>query len=111
MNKNFQKLKDFQNGHTNSFKIVVLADTWLKDENANKNSLYQVPNYTAIHIIRKSLRKGRGMFIILLITRIDTILARAISLKLFPLKSSMKTKKFILSLVFDAKLLENEYEI
>ena len=93
MNKNFEKLKDLQNGHTNSFKIVVLADTWLKDENANKNSLYQVPNYTAIHI-RKSLRKGRGLFIILLITRTDTILARAmISLKLFPLKSSMKTKK------------------
>ena len=35
-NKRFEKFKDFLNGHTNSFKIIVFRETWLKDENENK---------------------------------------------------------------------------
>ena len=56
--KSFEKFKDFWNGHINSFKVIVLRETWLKDENANKNSLYQIPNYTPIHLTRNGLRKG-----------------------------------------------------
>ena len=38
MNKNFEKHKDFLLGHTYNFKIIVLTETWLKDEDTNKNS-------------------------------------------------------------------------
>ena len=36
-------------------------ETWLKHGDANKTLLYQVPNYTPIHIIRKGSRKGGGV--------------------------------------------------
>ena len=53
MNKNFEKLKEFFLGHTNSFKIIDLTETSLEDEDANKKFLYQIPNYTPIHLMRK----------------------------------------------------------
>ena len=31
-------------------KVINLTETWLKDENANENSLRQIPNYTNIHL-------------------------------------------------------------
>ena len=58
VNKSFEKFKDFWNGHTNSFKVIVHRETWLENENANKNSLYQIPNYTPIHFIRNGSHKG-----------------------------------------------------
>ena len=58
MNKNFKKLKDSLRGHNNSFKIIIFTETQLKDEDANKNSLYQIPNYTPMHLIRKGSCKG-----------------------------------------------------
>lgn len=36
-------------------------ETWLKHGDANKILLYQVPNYTPIHIVRKGSRKGGGV--------------------------------------------------
>ena len=57
-NKSFEKFKDFLNGHTNSLKVIFLRETWLKDENANKNSVYQSPNYTPIHHTRNGPHKG-----------------------------------------------------
>ena len=56
--KSFENLKDFWNKHTNSFKVIVLRETWLKHENASKNSLYQISNYTPIRFTRNSLHKG-----------------------------------------------------
>ena len=58
VSKSFEKFKDFWSRHTNSFKVIVLRETWLKDENANKNSLYQIPNYTPIHLTRNGSYKG-----------------------------------------------------
>ena len=58
MNKSFEKFKDFWNGHTNSFKVIVLRETWSKDENANKNCLYQIPNYTPIHLTGNGSHEG-----------------------------------------------------
>ena len=53
MNKNFKRLKDFLLDHTNSFMITVLTETWLKDEDVNKDPLYQIPNYTTIRSKRR----------------------------------------------------------
>ena len=61
MNKNYKKHKDFLLGHENSFKMIVLTETWLKCDDANENSLYQVLNYTPIHLIRKASRKSGGV--------------------------------------------------
>ena len=58
VSKSFEKFKDIWNGHTNSFKVIVLSETWLKDKNANKNSLYQIPNYTPIYLTRSDSHKG-----------------------------------------------------
>ena len=58
VSKSFEKYKDFWSRHTNSFKVIVLRETWLKDENANKNSVYQIPNYTPIHHTRNGPHKG-----------------------------------------------------
>ena len=58
VSKSFEKFKDFWNGHTNSFKVIVLRETWSKDENTNKNCLYQIPNYAPIHLTRNSSHKG-----------------------------------------------------
>ena len=58
VSKSFEKFKDFWNGYTNSFKVIVLRVTWSKDENANKNCLYQIPNYTPIHLTRNGSHKG-----------------------------------------------------
>ena len=49
MNKSFKRLKDFLLDHPNSFIIIALIRTWLKDEDVNKDSLYQIPNYATIH--------------------------------------------------------------
>ena len=65
-NKSFEKFKDFLNGHTNSLKVIVLRETWLKDENANKISVYQIPNYTPIHHTRNSPHKGGSVALFVL---------------------------------------------
>ena len=58
VNKSFEKFKDLLNWNTNSFKVIVLRETWLKDEDANKNSLYQITNYTSIHLTRNGSHRG-----------------------------------------------------
>ena len=35
-----------------SFSVVVVTETWF-DETANKNSLLEIPNYSALHKTRK----------------------------------------------------------
>ena len=46
---------------TNSFKGIFLTETWLINENSQNNYLFQIPNYIAIHQIRKCLCKGGGI--------------------------------------------------
>ena len=62
VNKNFEKLKNLLQKINYSFKVIVLSESWLKDENAHQNSLYQIPNYIPIHQIRKG-SKGGGVSI------------------------------------------------
>ena len=56
--KNFEKLKDFLSQTGSFFKVLCL--TWLDDRNS-ESSLYQLPQYTAIHQHRNpSHKSGRG---------------------------------------------------
>ena len=44
-----------------SFRVVVVTETWC-DETTKKNSLLEMPNYSALHKTRKN-RKGDGLCI------------------------------------------------
>ena len=58
--KNFEKLKDFLSQTGSFFKILCLTETWLDDRNS-ESSLYQLPQYTAIHQNKSpSHKSGRG---------------------------------------------------
>ena len=57
--KNFEKLKDFFSQTGSFFKVLCLTETWFHDRN-NESSLYQLPQYTAIHQNRSSHKSGRG---------------------------------------------------
>ena len=46
--KNFEKLKDFLSQTGSFFKVLCLTEVWFDDRNS-KSSLYQLPQYTAIH--------------------------------------------------------------
>ena len=61
LNKNFDKLLKFQSIMKNEFDIIVISEMWCNDDNTNINSLYQIPNYTPIHQIRKISNKDGGM--------------------------------------------------
>ena len=61
LNKNFDKLLKFQSIMKNEFDIIVISETWCNDDNTNINSLYQIPNYTPIHQLRKTSNKDGGM--------------------------------------------------
>ena len=63
VNKNFENLKNLLQEIKHDFKVIILSESWLKDENANQNSLYQIPNYIPIHQIRKGSSKGGGVSI------------------------------------------------
>ena len=45
----------------NEFDIIAISETCCNDDNININSLYQIPNYTPIHQIRKTSNKGGGL--------------------------------------------------
>ena len=58
--KNFEKLKDFLSQTGSFFKVLCLTETWFLDRNS-ENSLYQPPQYIAIHQNRSpSHKSGRG---------------------------------------------------
>ena len=58
--KNFEKLKDFLSQTGSSFKVLCLTETWFEYRNS-ESSLYQLPQYTAIHQNRSpSHKSGRG---------------------------------------------------
>ena len=75
----------------------------MKDEDANKNSLYQIPNYAPIHLVRKGSRKVGGVTLFVHNSsnykeRHDIRKGNDIIETL--LKLSIKTKKTKLSLVY-----------
>ena len=58
--KIFEKLKDFLSQTGSFFKVLCLTETWFHDRNSER-SLYQLPQYTAIHQNRSpSHESGRG---------------------------------------------------
>ena len=57
MNKNFEKLREY----LSDVKGNALTDTGCNDDKVDKNSLWQLPNYTAIHQIRNIGQKGGGI--------------------------------------------------
>lgn len=54
LNKNFGNLTRLAYELKQDFKVFILTETWLTDENANENSLYQILNYTHMNKIRVS---------------------------------------------------------
>ena len=61
LNKNFEKLLGYLSVVKGEFSIIALTETWCNDDKADKNSLWQIPNYTPIHQIRKNGQKGGGV--------------------------------------------------
>ena len=45
--------------------MIAISGTWYNDNNININSLCQIPNYTPIHQIRKTVNKGGGLVLYL----------------------------------------------
>ena len=62
LSKNISKLKDFLAFLNGTFIIVVVIETWC-DETANKNSLLEIPNYSALHKTRKKYKRGWYMLV------------------------------------------------
>ena len=60
MNKNFENLCEHLSHVKGNFSIIGLTETWFSDDKVDKNSLWQLLNYTAIHQIRNSGQKGGG---------------------------------------------------
>ena len=52
MNKNFEKLQEYLNVPKGKFSIIALTEMWCNDDRADKNSAWQISNYTTIHQIR-----------------------------------------------------------
>ena len=61
MNKNFEKLQEYLNVVKGKFSIIALTETWCDDDRADKNSEWQISNYTLIHQIRQTGKKGGGI--------------------------------------------------
>ena len=61
MNKSFEKLRDYLSHVKRNFSIIALTETWCSDDKADKNSLWQLPNYAATHQITNSGQKRGGI--------------------------------------------------
>ena len=56
LTKNINILKEFLASLNGSFSVVVVTDTWW-DKAANKNSVLEIPNYSALHKTRKNKKR------------------------------------------------------
>ena len=52
LSKNIDKLKEFLVSLNDSFRVVLVTETWC-DKISNNNSLLEIPNYYALHKTRK----------------------------------------------------------
>ena len=64
LHKNIEKLKNILSFLKGRFSVIVLTETWC-DDTAQDNSLFEIPNYTAIHQTRKNDRRGGGICVFL----------------------------------------------
>ena len=53
LSEKYLQIKRVLNGN---FSAVVVAETW-RDETANKNSLVEIPNYSALHLKQEKIEK------------------------------------------------------
>ena len=60
-NLNFEKLCEYLSHVKRNFSVIALTETWCSDDKVDKNSLWQLPNYAAIHQIKNSGQKGGGI--------------------------------------------------
>ena len=63
INKDFEKLKLMLSEVNFNFKIIVLTETWNKDQNIMNNSLFRLQNYKIVHQDRKGKKQGGGVCI------------------------------------------------
>ena len=61
MNKNFANSREYLSHVKSNFSIIALTETCCCDDKADKNSLWQLPDYTAIHQIRNNDQKREGI--------------------------------------------------
>ena len=61
MKKNFEKLCEYLSHVKRNFSVVAFTETWCSDDKVDKKSLWQLPNYTAIHQIRNNSQNGGGI--------------------------------------------------
>ena len=61
LKKNFENFKLLLSNLSFCFKIICLTETWSKDQNMTQNSLFNLPNYAAIHQDRRNNKRGGGV--------------------------------------------------
>lgn len=59
--KKFENFKHLLHNLKVTFKIICFTETWCNDINIEKNSNFQLQNYTVIHQIRNCKKKGGGV--------------------------------------------------
>ena len=58
LNKTFERLLEFSSIMKNEFDVIAISETWCNDDSINVNSLYQIPDYSLPHQIKKIGNKG-----------------------------------------------------
>ena len=58
LNKTFERLLEFSSIMKNEFDVIAISETWCNDDSINVNSIYQIPDYSLTHQIRKIGNKG-----------------------------------------------------
>ena len=61
MDENFEMSREYLSRVKWNFSIIALTKTWCSDDEADKNSLQQLLNYTAIPQIKNSGQKEGGI--------------------------------------------------
>ena len=60
MQKTFENFMSFYKSIKHNFKVICLTETWCH-EGDEKNSIFQIPNYSVIHQVRSQNKKGGGV--------------------------------------------------
>ena len=63
LNTNFDDFNNLLEESNFSFNIICLSETWSTDKNFQESSNFHFPNYDAIHLERKTKKKGGGVLI------------------------------------------------
>ena len=53
LNKTFERLLEFSSIMKNESDVIATSETWCNDDSINVNSIYQIPDYSLTHQIRK----------------------------------------------------------